>query len=155
MPDYSNACIYKIVCKDHAITEFYIGSTCNFKHRGYTHKSDCKKSNYKVYEFIRSNGGWDNWEMKLIRDKLGVDNKTDLVTIEGQYQKLLKSTLNKQVAGRTQKEYNKEYMKEYIKKNRKKKSAYDKEYMKEYTKKNREKINKQRRERYAQKKLTP
>ena len=143
MPDYSNACIYKIVCKDEAITDFYIGSTSNFKQRRFNHKYDCKKSKLKVYEFIRSKGGWDNWEMKLIRDKLGLGNKTDLITLEGQYQRLLKPTLNKRVAGRTQKEY----MKEYTKKNKEKKSAYDK--------KNREKRNKQRRELYAQKKTDP
>jgi len=137
MPDYSNACIYKIVCKDEAIKDFYIGSTSNFKKRLYNHKLSCNNSNnggynYKIYQFIRSNGGWVNWEMKIIRDKLGVDNKTDLIAIEGQYQKLLNPTLNKYVAGRTWKDY-----------------------MKEYQKKNKDKLNKYQRERYALKKLTP
>ena len=171
MPDYSNACIYKIKCKDPLITEFYIGSTRNFKQRGYQHKCDCKKSNYKVYQFIRSNGGWDNFDMKLIRDKLGVNNNIDLHTIEGQYQRLLKPTLNKCIASRTRKEYlkenkeyHKEYMKEYMKKNKDKireykkeysqnNKEYYKEYMKEYMKKNKDKINKQQRERRARKKL--
>ena len=175
MPDYSNACIYKIKCKDPLITEFYIGSTRNFKQRGYQHKANSKKSNFKVYEFIRSNGGWDNFDMKLIRDKLGVNNRTDLITIEGQYQKLLKPALNKCIAGRTEKEYKeewnqnnkeyyKEYMKEYANKNKEKikeykkeyrqnNKEYYKEYMKEYAKKNREKKLKRRRELYALKKL--
>ena len=129
MPDYSNACIYKIVCKDEAITEIYIGSTVNFKRRGWNHKRCCNNSNsggynFKVYQFIRSNGGWVNWEMKLIRDKLGVDNRTDLHNIEGQYQRLLKPTLNKCIANRTQKEYTKEYRA----KNKDKLREYQQEY---------------------------
>ena len=135
MPDYSNACIYKIACKDEAITEIYIGSTSNFKSRMRTHKCYCngQKSNLKVYQFIRSNGGWVNWTMKIIRDKLGVDNKTDLIAIEGQYQRLLNPTLNNNIAGRTRKET----MTEWRKKNKDKL----KEYMKDYTNKNRDKIN--------------
>ena len=70
---YSKACIYKIICKDASITDIYIGSTTNFKNRGYTHKACCnnpnsKKYNYKVYKFIRDNGGWENWQMIKICD---------------------------------------------------------------------------------------
>ena len=141
MTDYSNSCIYKIVCKDQSITDFYIGSTCNFKHRRKSHKYDCKKSNYKVYEFIRSNGGWDNFDMVKIRDKLGVDNKVDLHTIEGQYLKLFKPALNKYAVNRSPAESSKAY----YEKNKDKRKIYEK--------KNREKRNKQQRERYALKKL--
>ena len=131
MPDYSNACIYKIVCKDQAIADFYIGSTVTFNGRYRAHKCCCKnpnakEHNYKLYKFIRSNGGWDNFDMILIRDKLGVDNRTDLHKIEGQYQRLFNPKLNKQVAGRSDEQYKLD---------------------------NREKISKYHRERYARKKL--
>tara|TARA_R110002126_G_scaffold112945_1_gene251334 strand:- start:20 stop:316 length:297 start_codon:yes stop_codon:yes gene_type:complete len=94
-----------------------------------------------VYEFIRSNGGWDNFDMVKIRDKLGVDNKVDLHTIEGQYLKLFKPALNKYAVNRSPAESSKAY----YEKNKDKRKIYEK--------KNREKRNKQQRERYALKKL--
>ena len=66
--DYSNAVIYKLSCKDKNITELYIGSTTNFTVRKNQHKLACSniknvKNNCKKYQFIRQNGGWNNWEM--------------------------------------------------------------------------------------------
>ena len=68
MPNYSKTCIYKICCLDPTITSLYVGSTCNFSRRKYEHKKICyseKNRNYnmKIYQFIRDNGGWDNWTM--------------------------------------------------------------------------------------------
>ena len=73
MTDYSNACVYKLVCKDESITDIYIGCTINFKRRGKEHKSRCNNIkrpgyNFKVYKFIRDNGGWENWQMIKICD---------------------------------------------------------------------------------------
>ena len=66
--DYNNNIIYKIVCKDLSITELYIGSTTNFIRRKYSHKrnsmnSELKDATFKIYEIIRNNGGWLNWDM--------------------------------------------------------------------------------------------
>ena len=64
--DYSKCVIYKIVCNDLNINELYIGSTTEFIKRKYTHKYNTNNDNtkdFKVYEFIRNNGGWDNWSM--------------------------------------------------------------------------------------------
>jgi len=46
----------------------YIGSTKDFHRRIILHKSNCynttrRQYNVKVYQYIRSNGGWDNFEM--------------------------------------------------------------------------------------------
>ena len=68
--DYSNACIYKICCKDLSVKDVYVGSTTNFVQRCQRrrdHKAVCNNEkgrdyNYYVYQFIRENGGWDNWE---------------------------------------------------------------------------------------------
>ena len=146
MTDYSKACVYKIVCKDENITDTYIGSTKNFKNRMKGHKCNCNnikrpEYNYKVYKFIRENGGWENWEMKKICDVKCL-NKYDLHKKEGDYQRELKPTLNKGIAGRTNEEYRED--------NRDKRSVYQKAY----DLKNRDKINKQRRERRAKKKAT-
>jgi hypothetical protein len=69
--DYSNTIIYKITCKNPAITDVYVGHTTNFVQRKHAHKQSCineKAVNYKckVYEVIRNNGGWTNWKMEII-----------------------------------------------------------------------------------------
>jgi GIY-YIG catalytic domain len=69
--DYSNTIIYKIYCKDERIQDVYVGHTTNFVKRKKSHMSSCMKSNYpnhncKLYQVIRKNGGWDNWQMMII-----------------------------------------------------------------------------------------
>ena len=69
--DYSNTIIYKITCKNKDITDVYVGHTTNFVQRKHSHKQNCinqKAANYKckLYEVIRSNGGWTNWQMEII-----------------------------------------------------------------------------------------
>ena len=63
--DYSNTIIYKIHCKDSSISDIYVGHTTNFFQRKYSHKIACRnlKNNLKIYEIIRNNGGWENWDM--------------------------------------------------------------------------------------------
>ena len=63
--DYSNTIIYKIVCKDEKIADLYVGHTTNFVKRKCLHKNSCNNLNnkLKIYNIIRENGGWDNWEM--------------------------------------------------------------------------------------------
>lgn len=60
--------VYIIRCKDKSITDCYIGSTNDIEDRKITHKKTCynintRGYNYKVYQFIRDNGGWDNFEL--------------------------------------------------------------------------------------------
>ena len=69
--DYSNTIIYKIYCKDERLQDVYVGHTTNFVKRKYEHMSCCMKSNYpnhncKLYQVIRKNGNWDNWNMSII-----------------------------------------------------------------------------------------
>ena len=71
-PKYQqNAVIYKISCKDPSIEDYYIGSSISFKNRLEQHKKSItnpKSKEYNSYkaEYIRNNGGWDNWEMNII-----------------------------------------------------------------------------------------
>ena len=65
--------VYIIRCKDKSITDCYIGSTTDFESRKEKHKRSCcnendKAYNYKVYKYIRDNGGWENWETEKICD---------------------------------------------------------------------------------------
>jgi len=61
--DYFKTVIYKIVCIDLEIGDCYVGSTTDFRKRKNQHKTHCGTKNLKLYQFINSNGGWDNWDM--------------------------------------------------------------------------------------------
>lgn len=118
MVNYSNSSIYKLCCKDIAITEIYIGSTTNFKRRKCCHKTSCmlnnKKTNLPAYQFIRSNGGFENWDMIQIEAYDATDRR-HLETRERYWMELLKPSLNKAIPTRTVKEYhqnNKDIIKE-------------------------------------------
>ena len=87
--------IYKIKCLDKSVTEFYIGSSNNLYKRIIVHKSRCNisKYNYKVYKFMRDHGGWNNWEIVVIK-KLPNTNRQARFYIEQFYKNLYKPTLN-------------------------------------------------------------
>jgi hypothetical protein len=66
--NYSNTSIYKLCCKDIYIIDIYVGHTTDMRRRKWQHKTNCnneknKVYNLNVYQFIRNNGGWDNWDM--------------------------------------------------------------------------------------------
>ena len=113
MVNYNNSVIYKIICKDTAIKNIYVGSTTNFNKREATHKCSCSKEgkkayNYNVYKFIREHGGWSNWKMIEIC-KYPCDNKRELNIVEREFMESLNATLNKVVPTRTKIEYIKQY----------------------------------------------
>jgi hypothetical protein len=139
MTFYQNAIIYKLKHnEDYDDLNIYIGSTCNFKHRKNCHKTTCNNENtrfynIKVYQFIRDNGGWDEWVMIPI-EQYSCNNKKELQIKERYHIDLLRPTLNKQIPTRTKKQYAE---------NNKEKLA---EYSKEWRENNKEKINEQRKE---------
>jgi hypothetical protein len=109
MLNYSNGVIYKICCKDAAITESYVGSTCDFRRRKTEHKYSCNNEkssnhNYPVYRFIRDNGGFSNWEMIEIK-KVNCNDKRELEMKEREYLEMLGGVLNKCVPSRGSVEY--------------------------------------------------
>ena len=115
---------YKIICLNPKVTESYIGSTINFRARWTKHKSVCYKENcpaykFKLYKFIRKNGGWSNWIMFPF-DVLETD---DYVAVRKKEKELIiinNSQLNT---------YNAYFdKKEYYDANKEKKRKYDKEY---------------------------
>jgi len=147
MVNYSKGIVYKLCCKDVQIKEIYIGSTTNFRRRKNDHKTNCnneknKKYNLKVYQFIRDNGGFDNWTMVQI-EEYDCSNKREL----GQYERFqieqLKPSLNCYIPTRTHKERycdNKEILGERMKEYRKQNNERISERMKEYRKQNKEKL---------------
>tara|TARA_R110000765_G_scaffold201765_1_gene307168 strand:+ start:202 stop:912 length:711 start_codon:yes stop_codon:yes gene_type:complete len=145
MINYNNSIIYKLVSNNLEITEFYIGSTVNFTRRKNKHKSCChnpngKSYNRKVYQFIRNNGGWQNWDMVLVEKTPCVD-KLELRKIEREFMEKLGSSLN-MVSAYQSKEELKEYQKIYSESNKDK----IKEQKKEYREINTEKIKEQNKE---------
>ena len=135
--DYSNTIIYKLCCKDITITEIYIGHTTDMRKRKNKHKSVCnnetaKGYNYNVYEFIRNNGGWDNWDMIEIERYNAIDGY-DATKRERYWIEELKATLNSNIPTRTQKEYDenrKESRQEYYVKHKGKIADQSKEWYK-------------------------
>ena len=112
---YQNSIIYKIECNDTKIKECYIGSTVDFAMRGRRHKHNCKRSNSKVYKFIRENGGWKNWSMKSIIN-YPCNSKNELIIKEQEILKLYDNTLNLRSAYASIEdkiEYHKQYIKQY------------------------------------------
>jgi hypothetical protein len=170
--NYENACIYEIVCKDVNITERYIGSTTNLIQRRKEHKSRCNNANCKhyntfVYQFIRANGYFENWDVVLIERVIDCKDKENLHKRERYYIEEKKAELNKQKPLRTDKEYyeeNKEALMEQRKKysennkdkiaeQNKKYSDNNKDKKKAYYEKNKEKILEKSKEYYENKKL--
>ena len=153
MPDYANTVIYKISCKDTNITDIYVGSTTNIKNRIRHHKDSCnypknKHYYYKVYEFIRNNGGFDNWDI-IVLEEYPCNSFSDAVIKEREYYETLKPTLNSRYPQRTYKEYcneNKEYKKEYDKNYRIINNEKRKEQKNQYYNDNKKEINEKRKQ---------
>jgi len=113
MPKYENSIIYKLChCNDLENENIYIGSTTNFRIRKNKHKNSCynensKDFNYPVYEYIRNNGGWNEWKMIPI-EVFPCKDKKELEVRENYHIELLKSKLNKQIPTRNIKEWYKD-----------------------------------------------
>jgi hypothetical protein len=168
--------IYKLCCKDPQITDIYIGHTKNFTQRKNTHKTNCcneNNINYNryVYNFIRENGGWENWLM-IELEKHNCKNKREAESIEHNWILKLGAKLNvnkpyakckeqPQIYKQDWYEDNKEKILEKAKQNyeenKEKKLEYQKQYaeenkeqiaekQKEYREKNKEKLSEQKKE---------
>jgi hypothetical protein len=142
MPEYT---YYKIVSKDENIKDCYVGKTTNFKKRVWYHKGDCNNENskiynYKIYQYIRENGGINNFN--FIEIEKNEYNEKDSAIRERELIEEFNATLNIQIPSRTLKEWNKNYNKNYYEKN----AEIIKEKKKEYNKKNAEIIKEKKRE---------
>lgn len=76
--NYSNTTFYKIACKDADIKDVYVGHTTNLTQRKYNHKKCCMNPENKtnpIYQVIRENGGWENWEITVLEERECVDAK--------------------------------------------------------------------------------
>jgi len=152
--DYSKIVIYKIQheSKDELL---YVGSTTHFRNRKVQHKEKCYNTNNKIYNnklytTIRQNGGWDAFNMVIVKE-FPCNSKQEALTEEDRIMREMRSSLNMLRAYQPPKE-RQEYMKEYIKEyhilNRNKCI----EYKKKHYEKNIDTIKKRGKERYEQNK---
>ena len=110
MVKYNESTIYKICCKDPNVTDEYVGSSTSFGRRKHKHKSNChnkfnKEYNAPLYQCIRNNGGFENWDMVEV-EKYKASDKQDLHKRERYWIETLKSILNKHIPTQTEKEHN-------------------------------------------------
>ena len=143
--DYSNGLIYSIVCKTDE-TMLYIGSTTNFTKRKSEHKKNTiddksKKYHIQKYVMIRANGGWDNFEMKPIKE-FPCESKIQLVIEEERIRVETKANLNAMRAYRTTEEH-KEYNKTYNEKHKEHRTQLHKKCYETHSDKKKERSRKQ------------
>lgn len=168
--------IYKLVHKNPAITNCYVGRTTKPALRHKQHMISCnneksKAYNYKVYKTIRDTGGFDNWNFVEIETiEYDPNDLTNIKEREAYWYKTLGATLNNNIPNQDSatskknwmlknknyyKEYNNKYRienKEHITERHKQYYLEKKDQIKAYTKKwvqnNRDKNRAYQRERY-------
>ena len=97
--------VYKLFHPD--CSEFYIGSTTNMRLRKNNHKYYCNNENYskeynlKVYQYIRSNSGFDSWQFEVLEHIRNSINIKELHGVERKYIEELKPSLNCSIPNRT------------------------------------------------------
>jgi len=144
MPNYQESKIYKIVDLNEEMV--YVGSTCQkyLSIRMAQHRASYKREEYCSSHEIFNKYGMENCKILLL-ENYPCNNREELCKKEGEFIKQL-NCVNKQIAGRTEKEYQKEYRennkdkikeyrdnnKEYQKEYRENNKDYIKEYQKEY-----------------------
>ena len=114
--DYSKNIIYKIVCEG----ECYVGHTTNFINRKCQHKSNSKKREGKLYQFIRDK----EWTMTPI-EEFPCENKTQACIREDYWIQELEPSLNSNFAV-----LNKQKIAEYREQHKEQIAEYHKEYYK-------------------------
>lgn len=152
---------YKFVCKDATILYTYAGHTTSFRHRKTEHKSRCNNSKCKaytipLYQFIRANGGWDNWEMRIIKTQLCKD-KMEARQIETELIDEQAFKLNYQRAYVSEDEKRKDALKHYYAHNtqedKDRRREYASAYHKAHYQENKEETNAKLREKRKIKKM--
>ena len=96
--DYSTTIIYKITCNETNVKDVYVGHTTNFVQRKHAHKQSCineksPNNKCKLYDVIRNNGGWINWNMEIIHF-CNCKNQYEARIKEQEYFVLLNANLN-------------------------------------------------------------
>jgi hypothetical protein len=94
--------IYQISSKDISDPHIYIGSTKNFYLRSKKHREICIykrniKKRCKVHKYINCHGGWNCFEIKIIRKCSECKDINELRMCERYYYDILQPTLNSNI----------------------------------------------------------
>ena len=111
---------YQFICKNEGVLNTYVGGTVSWRARKGVHKFNCNNVNspaynLKVYQIIRANGGWSNWDMIEIHKQLCSD-KRDSERVEQSLMNKLSSDMNTKKAHQTAEElrsYHQQYGQQY------------------------------------------
>jgi hypothetical protein len=155
---FDNYTFYKIVPKKPELKYCYIGHTTNFTQRKRHHKENSinenyNKSHYKLYQSIRQNGGWDEWEMieietqdgktkleaRMREQELMNENNANLNTLNAFITEEQRKAIKKQITQKFREE-NKEKIRQQEKKYKEDHKEIIAEQMKKYRAENKEKI---------------
>ena len=113
--DYSKACVYRLV---HNHITYYVGSTTNMRLRKSQHKHNCniennEHYNLKLCQFIRENGGWENWSMILVEEYPNCKSPDELRMYERHHYDIYRPSINTKKPHASIEE-RKEYLREYM-----------------------------------------
>jgi hypothetical protein len=100
--DYSKTIIYHFICNDKLIADSYVGHTTDMRRRKANHKSICNNEkdqayNFKLYQNIRANGNWENWQM-IPLEEFSCQNKIQACIREQYWIDTLQAKLNNEKA---------------------------------------------------------
>jgi len=113
--------VYSITCQDKDVQSIYVGSTKDFvdRQRKHIYKSKDETNNLKLYNTIRDNGGWVNWEIKILEICTRVTKSDARIREQFFYDKLeadlnmIKPHTTKEERRLSQHEYKKQYKVEH------------------------------------------
>ena len=156
--DIDNYVMYKINPKNSNLNYCYIGHTNNFAFRKRQHKLPCidishSKSHIKLYQVIRENGGWDEWEMveiekfngktkleaRIREQELIKENGANLNSLNAYISEEERKEIKKQITQKYR-EDNKDLLKEQTKKYKEDHKEVIAEQMKKYRAEHKEEI---------------
>jgi len=163
MPNYSNGVIYKIIQRN-GEGQIYIGSTCVLKNRVRQHKSSCTcetspHHQLPVYQHIRANGGWINWEIQIL-EEYPCESKAELEIRERYWIEKERPSLNekrparavlaggKKEAERQWRKENADRMREYQRQYRQENADTIREYKRQWNEDHKEALRERKREYY-------
>ena len=109
-PIIESAIVYKLCNIDKKIKDIFIGSGISLNNIESKHKNGCRKwtnSNYntKVHQFIRENGDWSQWKIKIVRQYKNID-RYELMTKTKKYVIKYEPSLNEKEVARSYREDN-------------------------------------------------
>lgn len=147
--DYSETHFYKIVCRNTLIKDTYVGHTTDMKTRKGCHKRVCnnpnpndKHHNTPVYQFIRTNEGWGNFDMIWLETK-NCQNSMEARKRERELIEELNATLNR-CNPYTSAEERKEYKDQWTEDNKEHTRLYKQNWHNE----NKDRVNSKKRQQY-------